>query len=325
MKQLGARGQVKQLDKQGLPADELIAALHGCDAVISYLSEKFSQQVISSCPTLKVIANIAVGYDNVDIEAASASSVLVTNTPGVLDETTADLAFGLLLACARRIVEADRLVRAGSWQGWDPDLMLGVDVHGKTIGVVGLGRIGKAVARRGLGFGMKVIYTTKSMARVEQEEQLPGLTLVSLPELLKSADFISLNCPLNKETYHLIGEREFNLVKPGAILINTARGAIIDQQALINALEGGRLGAAGLDVFENEPCVPERLLRNNVVVAPHIGSATIETREAMAELAAGALISALSGQLPPNAVNSEIWPRFLARLSTSSCDQEEKV
>jgi glyoxylate reductase len=294
----------------------LLDALVGCDAVVSFLSERLSGYVIEMSPRLKVIANVAVGYDNIDLEAASRKGVLVTNTPGVLDETTADLAFGLLIACARRIVEADSFVRNGQWSGWLPDLMLGVDIHAKTLGIVGFGRIGRAVARRALGFGMKVQYVAKREGERKLTPELAGCKSTTLHELLASSDFVSLHCPLAKDTFHLIGQAELSVIKHGAILVNTSRGAVVDQMALLAALESGRLGGAGLDVFEEEPAVPAKLIeRKNVVLTPHIGSASVETRAKMAELAVNGLLTAIDGRLPSNAVNPEVWPQFVNRLA----------
>jgi len=314
---LSGAAQVEE-HRQGrlLEPGELIARLQGQDAVISYLTEQFGEEVLAACPDIKLIANVAVGYDNVDVKAASSRSILVTNTPGVLDETTADLAFGLLIATARRLPEADQFVRTGLWQRWDPGLMLGVDVHGKTLGVVGFGRIGRAVARRANGFRMKVLYCRRSPAAApsSQADLESGAQLVTLDQLLEASDFISLHCPLNQETHHLFSRRELSMVKPGCILINTARGSVVDQQALIEALQQGRLRGAGLDVFEDEPHVPPELAAmSQVVLAPHIGSASLETRAAMARLAATGLISAFSGTLPENAVNPEVWEGFRRR------------
>jgi len=292
-------------EKPILPANELLKGMRGCDAVICVLEDVISDEVMGACSNLKLVANVAVGYDNIDVEAATKRGILVTNTPGVLNETTADLAFALLMACARRVAEADRYVRDRLWKNWTPELMLGVDVYGKTLGIIGYGRIGQAVGRRGHGFGMEVLYTRR-----------PGSSntdphAVSLDELLARSDFVSLHCPLTKETHHLMGERQLSLMKPQAILINTARGAVVDQTALIAALASGRLRGAGLDVFEDEPSVPSELLAmNNVVLAPHIGSATVETRSNMSRLAAKGALSAFAGELPANAVNAQVWPQF---------------
>jgi glyoxylate reductase len=309
------------LDRQkpSLTAPELLKALKGQDAVICILQDAMSDAVMAAFPELKVIANVAVGYDNIDVEAATRRGILVTNTPGVLDETTADLAFGLLMACARRIAEGDRYIRDGQWKGFQPDLMSGLDVYGKTLGIVGYGRIGQAMVRRGQGFGMKILYTRRSQPNDAEAKKEGEPQAVPLDELLAKSDFVSLHCPLNKETRHLIGKRQLSLMKSDAILINTARGAVVDQGAVITALANGQLYGAGLDVFDDEPDVPDELKQmQNVVLTPHIGSASLETRSAMARLAAQAVLSALGGNLPANAVNPKIWPAFLDRLKAAN-------
>jgi len=297
-----------------LPAAELEERSKACDGIVCLLGDQISDEFLTACKNLQIVANVAVGFDNVDVGAATRHAVLVTNTPGVLDETTADLAFGLLLSSARRIAEADRFIRAEGWRRWQPELMLGTDVHGKTLGLIGYGRIGKAMARRALGFGMTVLYARKVPPAEGGRRDGPGPHHVSLEELLSGSDFVSIHCPLNKETRRLVGERELSMLKPGSILINTSRGAVVDQPALVSALADGRVGAAGLDVFEDEPNVPPELLSmENVVLTPHIGSASIETRSAMARLAVDGLLTAFSGIKPPNAVNPEVWDKFLER------------
>jgi glyoxylate reductase len=310
---LSSQFQVDQnLDraKPILPANELLKGIKGCDALVCALEDVISDEVMAASPDLKLIANVAVGYDNIDVEAATKRGILVTNTPGVLNETTADLAFALLMACARRVAEADRYVRDRLWKNWTPDLMLGVDIYGKTLGIVGYGRIGQAMGRRAQGFDMGILYTRRNTCKVDDPQ------CVDLDVLLARSDFISLHCPLTKETHHLIGERQFSLMRPEAILINTARGAVVDQAALIAALASRRIRGAGLDVFEDEPSVPSELIEmNNVVLAPHIGSATVETRSNMATLACSGVISAFDGELPANAVNRDVWPKFSANLN----------
>lgn len=314
-----ARVELLPEGRRDFTPDKLIDGLKDADAVICQLTDLMSRDVMSSCPRLALIANVAVGYDNIDVDAATSQGILVTNTPGVLDETTADLAFGLLLACARRIAEGCRFVRSGSWTGFMPDLMLGVDVYGKTLGIVGFGRIGKAVARRALGFGMTVLYTSRTDAGKAPDGDISSCSRVSFDELLSRSDFVSLHCPLTKETDHLVGARALSIIKSGSIVINTARGAVVDQKALIDALKSGKLGGAGLDVFEDEPNVPEALFQmENVVLTPHIGSASVETRTAMALLAVNAVISAFAGELPANAVNPGVWPEFVKRLGLVS-------
>lgn len=269
------------------------------DGLLCLLTDRVDDELLAVAPRLRVVANCAVGYDNVDLAAAAARGIVVTNTPDVLTETCADLTWALLLAAARRVAEGDRFVRAGRWHGWSPDLLLGRDVHGATLGLVGLGRIGLAVARRAHGFGMRVLYTQR-----HREARPPaGAEYVSLDRLLAAADFVSLHVPLTPATRNLIGARELARVRRGTILVNTSRGAIVDEAALVRALRTGRLGAAGLDVFAHEPHVP-RALRElpNVVLTPHVASASVATREGMAVLAAQNLAVALAGRRPPNPV-----------------------
>jgi glyoxylate reductase len=250
---------------------------------------------------LKVIANMAVGYDNVDLEAAKERDIVVTNTPEVLTETTADTAFMLLLAAARRLGEAERLLRSGGWDAWGPKQLLGPDVWGKKLGLVGLGRIGQAVARRSSGFGMEVLYYDQY--RNESAEEELGARYLELDDLLRESDFVSIHTPLTPETRHLIGERELGLMQPTAVLVNASRGPVVDEGALADALENERIFAAGLDVYEEEPKVHPKLLElENVVLAPHIGSASIETRDKMAELAAENIRAVLSGEEPKTPV-----------------------
>ncbi|MEJ7600913.1 MAG: D-glycerate dehydrogenase [Kofleriaceae bacterium] len=267
------------------------------DALVCLLLDQIDEAVLERAPKLRVVANCAVGTDNIDLGAATAAGIAVTNTPDVLTEATAELAFALMLAAARRIGEGERLVRSGGWQGWALDQLLGMELHGKTLGIVGFGRIGQAMARRALGFGMTVIYadphTVSGPAR-----------RIELDDLFATADVISLHCPLNAGTANVVDARRLALVKPHAILVNTARGGCVDEDALIDALATGRLGGAGLDVYAGEPAIDPRLLASpRLVVAPHIGSATTETRTRMAQLCADAVIAVLSGRRPPNLVN----------------------
>jgi glyoxylate reductase len=282
---------------------ELIDAVRGVSGILSTATEKVDGEVMDAASeALRVIANMAVGYDNVDVEAAAERGVVVTNTPGVLDETTADVAFMLLLAAARRLGEGERLLRAGRWEWWGPKQLMGRDIWGKRLGILGLGRIGQAVARRAKGFGMDVLYYNRS--RKEEAEQELGARYMDLDELLETADFVSVHTPLTDETYHLIGPKELGRMKPTAILVNTSRGPVVDEGALADALAGGRIFAAGLDVYEEEPVVHPKLLElENVVLAPHIGSASIETRDKMAALAAENIVAVLSGQEPKTPVN----------------------
>jgi glyoxylate reductase len=283
---------------------ELLEAARGVDGVLCTLTEKIDAEFMDAAGEgLKVVANMAVGYDNVDLEAAKERGVVVTNTPEILNETTADTAFMLLLAAARRLGEGERIVRAGKWEAWGPKMLLGPDVWGKKLGIVGFGRIGQAVARRAKGFGMEILYTGRS--RKEEAEEELGARYLELDELLQESDFVSIHTPLTAETQHLIGAEELGKMKPEAVLVNTSRGPLVDEAALADALEGRRIFAAGLDVYEEEPKVHPKLLElENVVLAPHIGSASIETRDKMAALAAENLQAVLSGEEPPNPVNS---------------------
>lgn len=268
---------------------------------------RVSEDVIAQASRLRVVANVGVGYDNIDVAACTRRRIQVTNTPDVLTETTADLAFALLLAVPRRLVECDRYVREGQWQFSKWEFLWGADIHGKTLGVYGLGRIGTAVARRARGFSMRVLYHDIVRAAPALEREL-GAQFVDRETLLREADFLTLHVPLSPETHHLIGAREFAMLKPTAFLINAARGKCVDEAALVEALESKRLAGAGLDVFEHEPHVhPVLLSLPNVVLAPHVGSATAQTRLAMAMLAAENLLAALEGRRPPNLVNPEIF------------------
>jgi glyoxylate reductase len=258
---------------------------------------------------------MAVGYDNIDVPAATTRGILVGNTPGVLTETTADLAFSLLMAAARRVVEADRYTRSGKWKTWSPQVLLGQDIHGATLGIVGLGRIGSEVAQRARGFGMKILYHKTSRLNEADERKLGALYVPDLKALLAAADFVTLHVPLTPSTLHLIGEDEFAAMKPTAVLVNTSRGPVVDQRALYQALKSGRIFAAGLDVTEEEPIpLDDPLLTlENVIVLPHIGSASVETRKKMALMAAENLLAGLRGALPPYAVNPEALDKEAGR------------
>ena len=282
--------------------DELLEAARGTEGVLSNVTEKMDAEFMDAAGSgLRVIANMAVGYDNVDVEAAEERGIVVTNTPSVLDETTADTAFMLLLAAARRLGESERILRAGEWHWWGPKLFVGVDVWGKTLGIVGMGRIGQAVARRGKGFGMEILYHNRS--RKEDAEEELGTRYADLDELLETADFVSVHTPLTDETRHLIGPGELEKMKPTAVLVNTSRGPVVDEGALADALAGGRIFAAGLDVYEEEPRVHPKLLElENAVLAPHIGSGSQETRDKMAVLAAENIVAVLSGEGPKTPV-----------------------
>ena len=280
--------------------EEIIAGVRDADALISLLTDKIDREIIDSAPKLKVIGNYAVGYNNINVEYAKKKGIIVTNTPGVLTDATADLTFALILAAARRVVEGDKFMRQGKFNGWAPMLMLGKDVWGATIGIIGAGRIGQAVARRAKGFNMRILYYSRT--RKEEMDGL-GAKFVSLEELLRESNIITLHVPLTSDTRHLIDYKEFELMKEGAILINTARGEVVNEEAMLKALKSGKLFAAGLDVFYNEPNVnPELFKMDNVVLTPHIGSATERTRRKMAEMVCSDVVRVLRGEEPVNRV-----------------------
>ncbi|MES2535205.1 MAG: D-glycerate dehydrogenase [Pseudomonadota bacterium] len=288
------------------PNAELIEKLRGKEGVFSTLSERMTTEVIDASPALKAICNMAVGYNNIDLAAATRAGIAVTNTPDVLNETTADFAWALLMAAARRVTEAEHWLRAGKWQKWSHDGFLGADVHGSTLGILGMGRIGQTIARRSMGFNMKVIYHNRSRLTGDQEKHANHAQYVSREELLRSADHLVLVLPYSPQLHHTIGVDELAQMKPTATLVNIARGGIVDDAALIAALREHRIAAAGLDVYENEPAFnPEFLTLSNIVMAPHIGSASGATRRAMANCAADNLIAALEGGQPPNLLNPE--------------------
>jgi len=282
---------------------ELLQAVRGAAGILPTVTEKMDAEVMDAAGDgLKVIANMAVGYDNIEVEAATERGVVVTNTPEVLNETTADTAFMLLLAAARRLGEAERLLRSGGWDAWGPKQLTGPDVWGKRLGVIGFGRIGQALARRAGGFDMDLVY--HDQYRNEEAERELGARYLELDELLGTSDFVSIHTPLTPETTHLIGAEELERMKPEAVLVNTSRGPVVDESALVDALAGRLIFAAGLDVYENEPEVHPKLLElENVVLAPHIGSASIETRDKMAALAAENLAAVLRGEEPKTPVN----------------------
>jgi len=289
-----------------MPKERLLAMVAGVDGIVCLLSDPMGAEVIAAAGNrLKVIATMAVGYDNIDLAEASRRGIVVGNTPGVLTEATADLTLALILSLGRRIVEGDHLVRSGAWTGWAPTQLVGADFQGKTIGIVGLGRIGQAVARRAIGFGLKVIYHNRKRRPPAEEAAIPA-RFVSLEELLRESDFISLHCPLNKESYHLIGQAQIERMKPSAYLINVARGPVVDEPALVEALRANKIAGAALDVYEHEPRLSPGLAElPNVVLAPHLGSASMETRNKMAEMTAQNLLAGLRGELPPWCVNPQ--------------------
>ncbi|MBI3923195.1 MAG: D-glycerate dehydrogenase [Armatimonadetes bacterium] len=284
---------------------ELKDGVQWCDCLLCLLTDRIDAELMDWNPGLLIIANYAVGFNNIDVTAATERRIPVTNTPGVLTETSADLAWALLMACARRVAEGDAMMRSGKFKGWGPLMLLGRDVYGKTLGLVGLGRIGYAMAKRAQGFDMRVLYT--SPRRVDERlEKSVGAQYVDLRTILKESDFVSLHPYLDESTRHLIGERELKLMKSTAFLINTSRGPVVDENALVMALQEGWIAGAGLDVFEEEPKMAPGLAQcRNAVIVPHIASATIETRTAMGVIAASNIIAHLQGRRPPTIVNPE--------------------
>jgi glyoxylate reductase len=302
---LRGAGELRLADPTApLPREELLALVGGADALLTLLHDRVDDELLDAAgPQLRCVANVAVGFDNVDLEAAVRRGVLVANTPGVLDDATADLTLALILAATRRIGEGERLIRSGRPWSWGMSFMLGADLRGKRLGVVGLGNIGALVARRARAFGMSVAYHGRHPAPAEVVAELEAERL-DLDRLLAGADVVSLHCPLTEQTRHLIGARELVLMKPTATLINTARGPVVDERALAAALREGRIAAAGLDVYEHEPVVEPGLIElENAVLSPHLGSATVEARTAMAELAARNAIAAARGEALPTPVS----------------------
>jgi len=287
------------------PREEVLRRVKDKEGLICLLTEKINEELLSVAQKLRITANVAVGFDNIDVAACTKRGVVATNTPGVLDETTADFAWTLLMAVARRLSEGEELARSGKWKNWDLDQLVGTDVWGKTLGIVGFGRIGRAVARRASGFQMKVIYTDAQRAPAEVERALKA-EFWEMNALLAESDFISLHVPLLPETRRLFDAPKFKRMKPTAFLINTSRGPVVDEAALVAALEGGQIAGAGLDVYENEPFIHPGLKRANVVLAPHIASASLETRTKMACIAANNVVALFAGQKPPNILNPEV-------------------
>ncbi len=305
-------GEVEANMHEGViwPYEELLRRGPNHDYIYSLLTDNIDARFLEACaagtPRLRMVANMAVGYNNIDVDAATRLGIAVSNTPGVLSDTTADLAFALLMTTARRIPEAERYLRAGKYTGWGPLLFCGAEVHHATLGLIGAGRIGKIVAKRAGGFDMKVLYF--DVYRMSPEDEATyHLTYMPMDDVLKQADFISVHTPYMPSTHHLIGERELSLMKPSAILINTARGPIVDEKALVRALQAGTIAGAGLDVFENEPAVePELMTMEHVVILPHIASASLKTRTLMATMASDNIVAHFRGQRPPNIVNPEV-------------------
>lgn len=297
-----------EIVQHDLPAgpilDKLDAELETANALVTLLSHRVDEALLSHAPQLRIVANYAVGVDNIELPAASARGVYVTNTPGVLTEATADLAWAALLALSRRVVEGDALVRGGHFGGWGPTMLLGSEISGKTLGIVGFGAIGRAVARRAAGFGLRVLYAQRPSLAETTDLGLLTAHGVALDELLAQSDFVSLNVPATVETHHLLDGPRLDALKNGALVVNTARGKVIDEAALVERLRDGRVAGAALDVYENEPALSPGLAElSNVLLLPHLGSATRETRRAMAEMVAENVLAALEGRLPPQALD----------------------
>jgi glyoxylate reductase len=295
-------------EADAVPRDELLRRVADADGVLSLLTDRIDQELLDAAPRLRVVANMAVGYDNVDVAALTRRGVLLTNTPDVLTETTADLVWALMLATARRIVEGSEAIKAGGWGTWSPMFLTGYDVHGATLGLVGAGRIGSAVLRRAQGFGMPLLYHNRRPS--PDLEADTGARYVGFEQLLREADFVVSMVPLTDETRGLFGAPQFALMKPTAVFVNAARGPVVDEAALVEALKAGRPWAAGLDVFEREPIGPDHPLASlpNATIVPHVGSATVRTRTAMAVLAARNLVAALTDGAVPTPVNPEVLP-----------------
>ncbi len=289
---------------------ELIEKMRDKEGLFSTMSERVSADVVNVSPKLKAVCNMAVGYNNIDLEAVTRAGIMATNTPDVLNETTADFAWALLMATARRVTESEHWLRAGKWNKWRYDGFLGADLHGSTLGIIGMGRIGQAIARRSTGFDMRVLYHNRSRLSEQLESAANHAEYVDKETLLRMADHLILALPYSPQVHHTIGAAELALMKPGATLVNIARGGIVDDAALIAALRDHRIASAGLDVFENEPALnPDFLTLSNVVLTPHIASASEPTRRAMADCAADNLIAAFSGQRPPDLLNPDVKPK----------------
>jgi glyoxylate reductase len=287
------------------PREEVLRRVKDKEGLVCLLTEKVNDELLRAAPKLRIAANVAVGYDNIDVDTCTKRGVVATNTPGVLDETTADFAWTLMMAVARRLAEGEQLARSGNWKGWNLDQLVGADIWGKTLGLVGFGRIGRAVARRALGFHMKVFYTDALKAPAEVEKSL-NVQFRDMNTLLAESDFISLHVPLMPETRGLFDSPKFYRMKPTAFLINTSRGPVVEEAALVAALEAGKIAGAALDVYENEPFIHPGLKRANVVLAPHLASASLETRTRMAVMAASNTVALFKGQMPPNMLNPAV-------------------
>lgn len=297
-----------EMNQEDRPMDrqELLLRVKDKQGLLPMLSDSINEEVLNCAPHLKMIANFGVGYNNIDVRLATARGIMVSNTPGVLTDATAELAFTLMLSVSRRLVEGDRMVREGRFKFWAPMLFLGREVTGKTLGIIGMGKIGKAIAVRARAFDMKILYHNRKRINSKEEENM-RVEYVDLKTLLKESDFVSLNVPLTEETKHLIGKNELSLMKSTAFLINTSRGQVIDEKALVEVLRARKIGGAGLDVYENEPSLTPGLTElDNVILLPHVGSGTLETRIKIGTLAVENLIAGLEGRTPPNFVNPEV-------------------
>lgn len=297
-----------EMNQEDRPMDrqELLLRVKDKQGLLPMLSDSINEEVLNCAPHLKMIANFGVGYNNIDVRLATARGIMVSNTPGVLTDATAELAFTLMLSVSRRLVEGDRMVREGRFKFWAPMLFLGREVTGKTLGIIGMGKIGKAIAVRARAFDMRILYHNRKRINSKEEENM-RVEYVDLKTLLKESDFVSLNVPLTEETKHLIGKNELSLMKSTAFLINTSRGQVIDEKALVEVLRARKIGGAGLDVYENEPSLTPGLTElNNVILLPHVGSGTLETRIKIGTLAVENLIAGLEGRTPPNFVNPEV-------------------
>ena len=287
------------------PRAELLRRVAGKDGLICLLTEKVNQELLDAAPNLRIAATVSVGYDNIDVEACTRRKVVATNTPGVLDDTTADFAWTLIMAIGRRLVEGDAWMRSGTWPGWDLDQLVGGDIWGKTLGIMGFGRIGRGVARRAQGFNMRILYSDAVRAPVEVEKELHA-EYVERDALFRQADFVTVHVPLLPDTRHLISKENLWKMKPTAYLINTSRGPVVDEAALAEALENKKIAGAALDVFENEPKAhPALIPRKDVILTPHIASASIDTRTKMAVMAANNVVAFFAGRRPPNALNAD--------------------
>lgn len=295
-------------DSERPPRDEVLRRVKDKEGLVCLLTEKVNEEFLRSAPKLRIASNVAVGYDNIDVDACTKRGIAVTNTPGVLDETTADFAWTLLMTVARRVAEGELLARSGNWKGWNLDQLCGADVWGKTIGIVGFGRIGRSVARRASGFQMKIIYTDAVRVSEEVEKSL-NAEFRDMDSLLAESDFVSLHVPLLPETRGLFDAPKLSRMKPTAFLINTSRGPVVEEAALVAALENNKIAGAALDVFENEPFIHPGLKRPNVVLTPHIASASIETRTKMALMAANNIVAVFKGRRPPNLLNPDIFKK----------------